>query len=204
MNTDALSRLVSVRSQPMRRSVRRHLYTLMAPVAFASCLAVACGHSKSPGPEGVAPSYMPTPHDCRSRFPDRFRDWLESHPDYEGGSQPKMADSVEAPPMRLDSPGLMYPQYNLERGWHGWVLLDAVVEASGRVSYVEVLDARAWHRTESPTREQDEEARRAAREFIGPAVQLVKGSTYDPARDSGVKVSAVICLPIEFTVYTGR
>ncbi len=93
---------------------------------------------------------------------------------------------VDEPPERISSPPLEYPRMMQQAGVEGLVVLQGVVDTSGRIEQnsIEVVSS-------------------TNRAFEGPAKNLLRRSLFRPGRVRGQPVRVLIQLPIQFTLIGG-
>jgi len=93
---------------------------------------------------------------------------------------------VDEPPERISSPPLEYPRMMQQAGVEGLVVLQGVVDTTGRVepNSIEVVSS-------------------TNRAFEGPARQLLRRSLFRPGRVRGQAVRVLIQLPIQFNLIGG-
>lgn len=93
---------------------------------------------------------------------------------------------VDEPPERISSPPLDYPRTMQRAGVEGLVLLQGVVDTTGRIEPNSIVVVRS-----------DQKA------FEAPAKQLLRRSLFRPGRVRGRPVRVLIQLPIQFTLIGG-
>jgi protein TonB len=93
---------------------------------------------------------------------------------------------VDEPPERISSPPLEYPRMMQQAGVEGMVVLQGVVDTSGRIeaNSIEVVSS-------------------TNRAFEGPAKNLLRRSLFRPGRVRGQPVRVLIQLPIQFNLIGG-
>jgi len=94
---------------------------------------------------------------------------------------------VDEPPERISSPPLEYPRMMQQAGIEGSVVLQGVVDTTGRVERNSVVVISSTNRA-----------------FEGPAKQLLQRSLFRPGRVRGYAVRVLIQLPIQFTLIGGE
>jgi TonB family protein len=94
----------------------------------------------------------------------------------------QVADSVPlVPPQRLWSPALDYPATLMLEGIEGEVLLEAVVDSTGRVDPTSVRVLKASHS-----------------DFETPAIRMLEETRFRPATRGGRPTDALVTVPISF------
>ncbi len=93
---------------------------------------------------------------------------------------------VDEPPERISSPPLEYPRMMQQAGVEGLVVLQAIVDTSGRIEPESIVVVSSDQRA-----------------FEGPAKLLLRRSLFRPGRVRGVAVRVLIQLPIQFTLIGG-
>ncbi len=93
---------------------------------------------------------------------------------------------VDEPPERISSPPLEYPRMMQQAGVEGSVVLQGVVDTTGRVEANSIAVISSTNRA-----------------FEGPARQLLRRSLFRPGRVRGQAVRVLIQLPIQFTLIGG-
>jgi protein TonB len=93
---------------------------------------------------------------------------------------------VDEPPERISSPPLEYPRMMQQAGVEGMVVLQGVVDTTGRVepNSIDVVSS-------------------TNRAFEGPAKNLLRRSLFRPGRVRGQPVRVLIQLPIQFNLIGG-
>lgn len=94
---------------------------------------------------------------------------------------------VDEPPERISSPPLEYPRMMQQAGIEGSVVLQGVVDTTGRIERNSVVVISSTNRA-----------------FEGPAKQLLQRSLFRPGRVRGYAVRVLIQLPIQFTLIGGE
>jgi TonB family protein len=93
---------------------------------------------------------------------------------------------VDEPPERISSPPLEYPRMMQQAGVEGSVVLQGVVDTTGRIEANSIAVISSTNRA-----------------FEGPARQLLRRSLFRPGRVRGQAVRVLIQLPIQFTLIGG-
>ena len=98
-------------------------------------------------------------------------------------SQTFLEAAVDEPPERLTGPNLRYPEMLRQAGIEGSVILEFVIDTTGRVeaSSMKVISS-------------------TNRAFEGPATDVIRRSTYRPGRVRGVAVRVLVQQSITFSI----
>ena len=94
---------------------------------------------------------------------------------------------VDEPPERISSPPLEYPRMMQQAGVEGSVVLQGVVDTTGRIEAGSIVVISSTNRA-----------------FEGPARNLLQRSLFRPGRVRGQAVRVLIQLPIQFTLIGGE
>jgi protein TonB len=93
---------------------------------------------------------------------------------------------VDEPPERISCPPPEYPRMMQQAGVEGTVVMQGVVDTTGRIE-----------------RESVEVIQSTQRAFDGPAMQLLRRCVFRPGRVRGRPVRVLIQLPVQFTLIGG-
>jgi TonB family protein len=100
-----------------------------------------------------------------------------------GGDRFYAAALVEDPPVVLSGPSLVYPALMRQAGLEGRVVIEAIIDSSGRAEPGSITVTRSPHPA-----------------FEGPARDFVRRALFRPGRMQGRPVRVLVRLPIEFAL----
>lgn len=133
-------------------------------------------------PESIVPA---TPILTRGLLPSG-PDWSPAAPSASGG-EPVDVRIVDDPPVLLAGPVPAYPELLRQAGIEGRIVLEAVVDTTGRVEGESIVVVSAGHPG-----------------FVDAARQALMGTLFRPGRMTGRAVRVRVRLPFEFVLRRNR